>query len=265
MEEKYITILAEPTRFRIVEMLRERPLSVNELTAQLPVSQPQVSKHLRALHDAGLVKIYPVAQQRYYGIDPVGMKQVFSWAKSFMPLWDARSEIANMYLQAVRSKQAQIPTVTQPFTIERVIAAPRELVWEAWTVPVLLAQWFAPDYYIIPLCELDVRPGGNLKITMQAPDGTQFPMTGMFTEVVPLEKLRTIQSPLDEQGKKMFDLDLTVLLTDDSTNTKVTIQASVPFATAKAAPHLSGLQPGWEQNLANLGRMLRADKEEQEM
>src|SRR3712207_1062664 len=117
MNEEIITAIAEPNRLRILELLRQRPLAVQELTGQLPVSQSQVSKHLRILSEAGLVKAYPVAQQRYYGINPVGAKKLFTWAESFRPLWDTKSEIANMYLEAVRAKQARIPTATKPFTI----------------------------------------------------------------------------------------------------------------------------------------------------
>ena len=233
-----------------------RPLAVQELTEQLTVSQSQVSKHLRVLSEAGLVKAYPVAQQRYYGIDPVGAKKLFVWAESFKPLWDAKSEIANMYLEAVRTKQASIPTATKPFTIERIIGAPRKLVWEAWTLPLLLSQWFAPDYYSVPVCELDVRSGGTIKLIMEAPDGTSFPMTGTYKEIIPERKLRSVQSPLDEKGEPLFDLNLTVTLSDEGKNTKVVITVSAQATSPKAAPHLAGLQPGWEQNLANLDRML---------
>lgn len=256
MNEETIIAIAEPNRLHILELLRTRPLAVQELTDQLPVSQSQVSKHLRILSEAGLVKVYPVAQQRYYGIDPIGAKKLFTWAESFKPLWDAKSEIANMYLEAVRTKQASIPTAAKPFTIERVIAAPRKLVWEAWTLPVLLSQWFAPDYYTVPVCELDVRVGGAIKLTMQAPDGTSFPMTGTYKEIISGRKLRSVQSPLDENGKSLFDLDLTVHLDDEGEKTKITVTASALATSPKAAPHLAGLQPGWEQNLANLERML---------
>lgn len=265
MNEEIITALAEPNRLQILELLRERPLAVQELTNRLPVSQSQVSKHLHILNAAGLVKVYPVAQQRYYGIDPMGVKKLFSWSESFKPLWDAKSEIANMYLEAVHAKQALIPTKAKPFTIERIITAPRRLVWEAWTVPVLLSQWFAPDYYTVPVCDLDVKPGGTIKLTMQAPDGTSFPMSGTYKEVVAESKLRSIQSPLDENGKPLFSLDLTVLLSDKDEDTKVTVVASALSTSPKAAPHLTGLQPGWEQNLANLERMLSNTSKEVNM
>jgi len=256
MNEELIIAIAEPNRLHILALLRKRPLAVQELTNQLPVSQSQVSKHLRILSEAGLVKVYPVAQQRYYGIDPVGAKKLFTWAESFKPLWDTKSEIAHMYLEAVRTKQARVPTTAKPFTIERIIAAPRKLVWEALTLPVLFSQWFAPDYFTIPVCELDVKVGGTIKLTMQAPDGTSFPMTGVYKEVVPESRLRSIQSPLGENGDSLFDLDLTIVLSDESKHTKIRVAASAQATSPKAAPHLAGLQPGWEQNLAKLDRML---------
>ena len=59
-----LTALAEPNRLRIVELLRDRPRPVVEIAKRLRLRQPQVSKHLRVLSDAGLVDVRPVAQQR---------------------------------------------------------------------------------------------------------------------------------------------------------------------------------------------------------
>ena len=65
-------------------------------------------------------------------------------------------------------------------TIVRVFDAPRRLVWQAWTEPQRLAQWFGPKGFTNPVCEVDARPGGALRVTMQAPDGTQYPMAAVF-------------------------------------------------------------------------------------
>ena len=63
-------VLAEPTRRRILDLLRERPRLVGELSADLGLSQPGTSKHLRVLRDAGLVKVRAEAQRRWYDLDP---------------------------------------------------------------------------------------------------------------------------------------------------------------------------------------------------
>jgi uncharacterized protein YndB with AHSA1/START domain len=73
--------------------------------------------------------------------------------------------------------------------LTRLIDAPREAVYRAWTDPDLLKQWFAPAPYTTPIAELDVRAGGSSLIVMQAPDGMQMPNRGVYLEVVPNEKL----------------------------------------------------------------------------
>src|ERR1041385_1057370 len=73
--------------------------------------------------------------------------------------------------------------------LTRIIDAPRENVYRAWTDPVLLKQWFAPLPYTTPRAEFDLRPGGSSLIVMRGPDGTEMPCPGVFLEVVPNERL----------------------------------------------------------------------------
>ena len=71
--------LAEPNRLRIVELLRERPRPVGEIAKRLRLRQPQVSKHLRVLSDAGLVDVRPVAQQRIYELRSAPFDELDKW------------------------------------------------------------------------------------------------------------------------------------------------------------------------------------------
>lgn len=73
--------------------------------------------------------------------------------------------------------------------LTRLIDAPREKLFKAWTEPELLRQWFAPLPYTTPKAELDVRPGGASLIVMRGPDGTDMPLRGVYLEVVPNERL----------------------------------------------------------------------------
>ncbi len=61
--------------------------------------------------------------------------------------------------------------------------APRELVFKAWTDAKQTAQWWGPKGFTNPVCELDVRVGGAIRIHMRAPDGVVYPMTGVFEEI----------------------------------------------------------------------------------
>lgn len=84
--------LAEPNRFRIVELLRNGPASVNDIGGRLRLNQPQVSKHLRVLKESGLVDVEPRANQRLYELRPQPLRELHDWLERFRDLWDARFE-----------------------------------------------------------------------------------------------------------------------------------------------------------------------------
>lgn len=73
--------------------------------------------------------------------------------------------------------------------LTRLIDAPRDKVFQAWTDPQLLKQWFAPLPWTTPHVELDVRPGGSSLIVMRSPEGEEFPNRGVYLEVVKNERL----------------------------------------------------------------------------
>ena len=73
------------------------------------------------------------------------------------------------------------PYGEKTITLTRVFAAPRALVWRAWTEPKMMAQWFGPRGFTSSVPQLDVRVGGALRIVMHGPDGNDYPMKGVFT------------------------------------------------------------------------------------
>ena len=73
--------------------------------------------------------------------------------------------------------------------LTRIINAPREQVFQAWTDPAMLKQWFAPRPWTTPVVETDVRPGGAILMVMRDPDGKEFPTRGVYLEVVRNERL----------------------------------------------------------------------------
>lgn len=83
MNPQMFSILSEPNRLDIVELLRTGAKPVNEIVEKLRLNQPQVSKHLRVLADAGVVKVRPIAQQRYYQLQPKPFRQLASWLERY--------------------------------------------------------------------------------------------------------------------------------------------------------------------------------------
>ncbi len=84
--------------------------------------------------------------------------------------------------------------------ITRIFNAPRELVWQAWTDPAHVMRWWGPKDFTSPACRIDLRVGGKYHFCMQAPDGQKIWSTGVYHEIVPLERLVYIDSFADEQG-----------------------------------------------------------------
>jgi DNA-binding transcriptional ArsR family regulator len=97
--------LAEPNRLQIVELLRHRPLPVGGIVERLGMRQPQVSKHLRVLSEAGLVQVRPVAQQRIYGLRAEGLKELDDWLKPYREMWSDRFERMDAVLRELTSEE----------------------------------------------------------------------------------------------------------------------------------------------------------------
>lgn len=91
-------ILADPTRRRILDLLRERERSVGELVAALDASQPGVSKHLRVLREAGLVEARQDAQRRWYGLRAEPLAELDAWLEPYRRLWAGRLDALERHL-----------------------------------------------------------------------------------------------------------------------------------------------------------------------
>jgi DNA-binding transcriptional ArsR family regulator len=99
--------LAQPHRFRIVELLRSGARTVNEIGERLDLNQPQVSKHLRALKQAGLVEVEARAQQRVYELRAKPLRQLHDWLERYRSLWDARFEALDELLFELEGKKGK--------------------------------------------------------------------------------------------------------------------------------------------------------------
>lgn len=84
---------------------------------------------------------------------------------------------------------AHTPDPKLDLLLERVVDVPVGLVWEAWTNPAYLKQWFTPAPWKTVDCEIDLRPGGIFRTVMESPEGERFPGSGCFLEVIHHRKL----------------------------------------------------------------------------
>ena len=99
-----LSALAEPNRLQIIELLRRRPLAVGEIAVRLRLRQPQVSKHLRVLSDAGLVEVHPVAQQRIYSLRAEPYNELDAWLERYRRTVDERFDRLDDILREQKAK-----------------------------------------------------------------------------------------------------------------------------------------------------------------
>jgi uncharacterized protein YndB with AHSA1/START domain len=136
--------------------------------------------------------------------------------------------------------------------ITRIFDALRALVFRAWTDASHLARWWGPHGFTNPVCEVDARPGGTMRIVMRAPDGTEYPMTGVFREIVEPERLVFTNIALDRQGRPILDGLTTVTFSEQDGRTTLTLQTRATALVADAVRHLEGMEAGWTQSLERL-------------
>jgi uncharacterized protein YndB with AHSA1/START domain len=140
-------------------------------------------------------------------------------------------------------------------TIVRVFDAPRELVWNAWTDPQRLVQWFGPKEFSNPFCELEVRAGGAFRITMQGPDGTQYPMEAVYDDVVAPERLAWT-SDVEHDGNVSFQLRQVATFAERDGKTEMRLEAFIVRATPESDEALGGMEQGWTQSFDKLDDLL---------
>jgi uncharacterized protein YndB with AHSA1/START domain len=151
------------------------------------------------------------------------------------------------------SQGAETPPTGRKLVLTRTFDAPRSLVFKVWTDPEHLARWWGPHGFTNPVCEVDVRPGGGIRIDMTGPDGTLYPMKGVFHEIVEPERLVfTASAHEDEQGHPGLEVHNTVEFSERDGKTTLTLHAVVVKAAPEAARALEGMEAGWTQSLERL-------------
>jgi len=137
---------------------------------------------------------------------------------------------------------------SRELVLTRLVEAPREKLYRAWTDPGLLTQWFAPKPWTTPRAELDVRPGGSNLVVMADPEGNEFPNRGVYLEVVPNERLVVTDAYTRawEPSEKPF---MTLILTFEEEVGKTRYTARVRHWTEadREAHEKMGFHEGWGQ------------------
>lgn len=105
MEAAVFSALGEPHRLQIVDLLRTDGLAVGDIAATVGLRQPQASKHLKVLAEAGIVNVEPRARQRIYHLQAEPFDRIASWVESFERLWAVRLDSLAGYLQTTQREE----------------------------------------------------------------------------------------------------------------------------------------------------------------
>lgn len=146
---------------------------------------------------------------------------------------------------------ATLPPPERELVITRLIEAPRERVFEAWTRR--LPAWWGPHGMTTPVCEMDLRPGGVFRTVMRAPDGAEHPTKGVFLEVTPPERI-VFTDAYGAGWMPSPEIFFTAVATFEEENgkTKVTARAVHWTAEACALHRRMGFHQGWGESLDRL-------------
>lgn len=153
-----------------------------------------------------------------------------------------------------------LPSSSAPgreLTLTRLLDAPPENVFRAWTEPALIKQWFTPRPWTTPVVETDVRPGGSNYILMRGPDGQDFPNRGVYLEVVPNQRLVLTDAFTKawEPSDKPF---MTAILTfvEEAGKTRYTARVLHWSEADREAHERMGFHEGWGKATDQLEALL---------
>jgi uncharacterized protein YndB with AHSA1/START domain len=151
-------------------------------------------------------------------------------------------------------------TEGRDLVLTRMIDAPPEKVFRAWTEPELMKQWFTPTPWTTTHVETDLRPGGASLVVMRSPEGAEFPNRGVYLEVVKNERLVFTDAYTSawEPAEKPF---MTVVITFENIDgrTKYTARARHWTDKDREAHEQMGFHSGWAQVAEQLAELVEND------
>ena len=163
--------------------------------------------------------------------------------------------------------QTQALKTKGELVITRILDAPRELVWKAWTEPELMMQWWAPKTFTAPSIKLDLRVGGEYLVCMLSPEGKDYWSKGTYKEIVPGQRLVLTDSFADDKGNIVpatyygmspeFPLESVVTVTFDENDGRTKLTLRYDDVSSIPESDLTDMQQGWNEMLDKLADFLK--------
>jgi uncharacterized protein YndB with AHSA1/START domain len=159
----------------------------------------------------------------------------------------------------VLANKVGVTTLTTPtdreVVITRIVDAPRRLVWDAWTKPEHVPNWMlGPEGWTMPVCEIDLRPGGTWHFVWRRSDGTEMSMNGVYKEVVPPERLVNTE----RWGPEWPETLNTLILNEKGGKTTMVSTMLYPSKEARDAALKTGMKEGMDVSYIRLEEYLRS-------
>jgi uncharacterized protein YndB with AHSA1/START domain len=142
--------------------------------------------------------------------------------------------------------------------IDRLIKAPRELVWAAWTDARLLARWWGPHGFTNPVCEIEPKAGGRLHIVMRGPDGVDYVQTGLVRSIQSPAFLEFTVALAEPDGSARLENLTTLSLEEAGDFTRLLLHVRVLKQTPAAHGNIAGMETGWNESIDRLIAQLAA-------
>ena len=167
---------------------------------------------------------------------------------------------------AVTKSKSNVATIAQEedIVITRLIDAPRELVFKAWTDPEYIVHWWGPKGFTTPFCTVDLRPGGIFHFCMRTPDGRDFWGRGVYREIVEPERIVYTDSFSDEEGNlvepahygmsRNFPSETIITVTFGKLKGKT--ELTMHHAVMELIPEREEMQQGWTEMFDRLAEYL---------
>ena len=261
--DRIAAALGDAARWRIVELLAERPRSVGELAERTGLRQPQTTKHLQTLARAGLVTVFPLGQRRVHALEAEPLAALAGRLRELADATEAHAgerEVVARYRATIEADAAVADAGRwadgRTFAFDRLLPAPVDVVWRHWTDAELLASWWVPPSLTVTACVLEPRPGGRVVLGYRDAEGEYHAEGRVRVAEEPgrLEFALAVTGPASFTGH--YDLELH----PDPAGTRLRLGLRITAATVEAVPFVAGIETGWGQVLDHLVDVLSERK-----
>jgi uncharacterized protein YndB with AHSA1/START domain/DNA-binding transcriptional ArsR family regulator len=255
--------LSDPTRRRILERLGDGSATITELAEPFGISLTGMKKHVGVLEEAELVTTEKIGRARTCSLGPGRLEDATEWIESYRRAVDVRLERfgevlerrKGEWLMAQQETAAVVTTSSdREIVAERVFNAPRTLVFEAFTDPELVPEWWGPRNDTTVVDRMEVRVGGDWRFVHRAADGTENGFRGTYREVTPPERLVYI---FEWEGMPGHVIVETIEFTDlGDGRTRVTDTSLFHTTEERDGMMASGMEAGMNESYDRLDELL---------